>query len=74
MPARTYQKSFSELGGMYGQSRQGIAYLHKLHAAAILDPGKLFAALVQTGRQSKLRTRLSDPAARRLIAKQISTP
>jgi hypothetical protein len=74
VPARTYQKSFSQLGDLYSQTRQGISHLHKLHGTAILDPEQLFQNLVSSGRQSKLRTMLSDPAARRLIAKQISTP
>jgi hypothetical protein len=71
MRARTYQKSFSQLGNIYCQTRQGIGHLHKLHGTAILDPHELFAALVATGRKSKLRTRLSDPATRAQITAEI---
>jgi hypothetical protein len=71
MPARTYPKSFSQLGGLYGQTRQGISHLHKLHGTAILIPEQLFQSLVSSGRQSKLRTRLSDPATRAQITKAI---
>jgi hypothetical protein len=71
MQARIYPKSFSQLGGLYGQTRQGIAYLHKLHGTAILDPEQLFQNLVSSGRKSKLRTRLSSPAERAQITEAI---
>jgi hypothetical protein len=64
--------SFAKLGKCYGLSRQGVHYLSRQHDTAILDPEQLFQNLVSSGRQSKLRTMLSDPGERQRIAKQIS--
>jgi len=72
MRARIYPKSFTELGDLYCQTRQGIGHLHKIHSTAILDPEQLFQNLVSSGRKSKLRTRLSSPAERARITEAIS--
>jgi hypothetical protein len=63
--------SLEKLGSIYGVTHQNLSHLHRKHGAVLSDPDELFAALVSTGRKSKLRTLLSDPAQRAKITKQI---
>lgn len=63
--------TLESLGAIYGVTHQNLSHLHRKHGAVLSDPDELFSALVATGRKSKLRTRLTDPAERERITKAI---
>lgn len=63
--------SLEKLGAIYGVSHQNLSHLHRKHGAVLSDPDEFFAALVASGRKSKLRTRLTDPAERQRITEAI---
>ena len=63
--------TLESLGAIYNVTHQNLSHLHRKHGAVLSDPDEFFAALVASGRKSKLRTRLSDPAERARITKAI---
>ena len=63
--------SLEKLGAIYGVSHQNLSHLHRKHGPVLTCPDELFAALVATGRKSKLRTVLTDPAERARITEAI---
>lgn len=63
------------LAASYGITRQRIHQLRQRHGvplAAFADPDRLFEHLLQSGRRSRLRSKLSDPATRENIAEEIN--
>ena len=66
--------SLERLATAYGVSRQGITDLSKRHGIerqVLADPEALLVVLLDRGRRSPLRSRLTDPATRAAIQKQI---
>ena len=66
--------SLERLATAYGLSRQGITDLSKRHGIdrdTLADPESLFEKLLTSGNRSPLRRRLTDPATRAAIQKQI---
>ena len=63
--------TLDSLGEIYGVTHQNLSHLQRKHGVVVTDPDQFFAALVASGRQSRLRTRLSDPAERQRITKAI---
>ena len=63
--------NFTKLGRAYNVTAQTMSNLHRRHGVVITDPDELFQSLVASGRQSRLRTRLSDPAERQRITAAI---
>ena len=64
--------NFSKLGRAYGVTAQNMSHLYKRHGIVLTSPDELFQSLVASGRKSKLRTRLTDPAERAKITEAIS--
>ena len=66
--------SLERLASAYRLSRQGItdvAKRHDLDRQVLADPEALLTVLLDKGNRSQLRSRLTDPAARAAIQKQI---
>ena len=66
--------SLERLATAYGVSRQGItdvAKRHDLDRQVLADPEALLVVLLDRGNRSPLRSRLTDPATRAAIQKQI---
>lgn len=66
--------SLELLASAYGLSRQGITDLSKRHSIereTLADPDELLTLLLDKGNRSPLRSRLTDPAVRAAIQKQI---
>lgn len=66
--------SLERLASAYGLSRQGITDVAKRHGIdrqVLADPDSLFVVLLDRGRRSPLRSRLTDPSTRAAIQKQI---
>ena len=66
--------SFSRIGAVYGISGQAVRQLsirHDLDRQVLADPDALLVVLLDRGNRSPLRTRLTDPATRAAIQKQI---
>ena len=63
--------TLESLGEIYGVSHQNLSHLHRKYGPVLTCPDELHSALLATGRKSKLRTRLTDPAERQRITKAI---
>ena len=66
--------SYSHLGAVYGVSGQAVRQLSKRHGIdreTLQQPDALLDVLLDRGRRSPLRSRLTDPATRAAIQKQI---
>ena len=66
--------SLERLATAYGVTRQGITDVSKRHGIerqVLADPDKLLDVLLDRGNRSPLRSRLTDPATRAAIQKQI---
>ena len=66
--------SYSRIGAVYGISGQAVRQLSKRHSIdreTLQQPDKLLTVLLDKGNRSPLRSRLTDPAARAAIQKQI---
>jgi hypothetical protein len=63
--------SLARLALAYGLSRQALHKCHKKYGPFLNCPDELFLTLVSTGRQSPIRTLLSDPAERERITAEI---
>jgi hypothetical protein len=65
--------SLAKLAKAYKVSRQAMHQAHVKHGPYLTSPDHFFEVLVASGRQSPIRTLLSDPAARARITKAILT-
>jgi predicted DNA-binding protein YlxM (UPF0122 family) len=63
--------SLAKLALAYNVSRQALHQCHKKYGPFLTCPDELFLTLVSTGRQSLIRTLLSDPAERERITAEI---
>ena len=63
--------SLAQLSRAYGVSRQTLHKCHKKYGPFLNCPDELFLTLVSTGRQSPIRTLLSDPNERERITAEI---
>ena len=66
--------SFSRIGAVYGISGQAVRQLsirHGINRETLQRPDKLLDVLLDRGNRSPLRSRLTDPATRAAIQKQI---
>ena len=63
--------SLEKLGQIYNVTHQNLSHLHRKYGPVLTCPDELHSALLATGRKSKLRTRLTDPAERQRITKAI---
>ena len=66
--------SLERLATAYGLTRQGISDLSKRHGIdfdTLQQPDALLTVLLDKGNRSPLRSRLTDPALRAAIQKQI---
>ena len=66
--------SLERLATAYGLTRQGITDVSKRHGIepqVLADPDALLVVLLDRGNRSPLRSRLTDPATRAAIQKQI---
>ena len=66
--------SYSHLGAAYGISGQAVRQLsirHGIDLDTLKQPDALLDVLLDKGNRSQLRSRLTDPAARAAIQKQI---
>jgi hypothetical protein len=63
--------SFAKLAKAYGLSRQALHQAHRKYGPFLTSPDHFFEALVASGRQSPIRTLLSDPAERERITAEI---
>jgi hypothetical protein len=69
-----FKPYIQDLADAYGVSRQGLYGVMESNAltrAELLDPDYVFQRLLELGRQSPLRRRLSNPTTRTRIQKQI---
>ena len=66
--------SFSRIGAVYGISGQAVRQLsirHGIDRDTLQQPAALLTVLLDKGNRSPLRSRLTDPATRAAIQKQI---
>jgi len=63
--------SFAKLARAYGYSRQALHQAHVKHGPFLTSPDHLFEVLVASGRQSPIRSLLSDPNERERITAEI---
>ena len=66
--------SFSRIGAVYGISGQAVRQLsirHGIDCETLQQPDALLTVLLDRGNRSPLRSRLTDPAVRAAIQKQI---
>ena len=66
--------SYSHLGAAYGISGQAVRQLsirHGIDCETLQQPDALLTVLLDRGNRSPLRSRLTDPAVRAAIQKQI---
>jgi len=66
--------SLKRLASAYGLSRQGITDLSKRHGIdreTLQQPDEVLVVLLDRGRRSPLRSKLTDPATRAAISSQI---
>jgi len=66
--------SFSRLGAVYGISGQAARQLsirRSIDRETLADPEALFEKLLASGNRSPLRSKLTDPATRAVIARQL---
>jgi hypothetical protein len=72
--SRKHLYSYAQFSRAYQVSRQHVPNLVTLAGMpAVENPDTLFAALVESGRQSYLRTKLADPRERRRAAAALKT-
>ena len=66
--------SLEKLGRIYNVTHQNLSHLHRKYGPVLTCPDELHSALLASGRKSKLRTRLTDPAERARISAAIFKP